>query len=219
MSGVTLMAVVVASCSGSSASGWSGSAATTTSAHMPAPTTFAQPPKLLRPMSFSECLVAYGTMCLTSCGPRAATRGRDAHMPLEYGPGWVGRPCLRRRWSLWVGATATAEIPRQVAWDQPAVVEAAGTYAVQGGPIGDWTITSFENIASGPVRRVEGAEVSSGAADVQRDRRARAIRWARCASPAGSGLGRRAGRGRLRNAHRPGRPGRLGPSRMPRTCW
>ena len=138
-------------------------------------------------MPFSECLVAYGTMCLTSCGPRAATRGLDAHMPLEYGAGWVGRPCLRRRWSLWVGATATAEIPYQVAWDQPAVVEAAGTYAVQGGLIGDWTITSFEKIASGPVRRVEGAEVSSGPADVQRDRRAWAIRCARCASAAGRG--------------------------------
>ena len=108
-------------------------------------------------------------------------------MPLEYGAGWVGRPCLRRRWSLWVGATATAEIPYQVAWDQPAVVEAAGTYAVKGGLIGDWTITSFEKIASGPVRRVEGAEVSSGPADVQRDRRAWAIRCARCASAASRG--------------------------------
>src|SRR5207248_9687480 len=43
------------------------------------------------PMPFSQGLVAYGTMCLTSCGPRAATPGLDAHMPLEYGAGWVGR--------------------------------------------------------------------------------------------------------------------------------
>ena len=50
MSGVTVMAVVVASCSSSSGSGWSGSAATTSSAHMPAPTTSAQPLKLLRPL-------------------------------------------------------------------------------------------------------------------------------------------------------------------------
>ena len=50
MSGVTVMAVVVASCSSSSGSGWSGSAATTSSAHAPAPTTSAQPLKLLRPL-------------------------------------------------------------------------------------------------------------------------------------------------------------------------
>ena len=50
MSGVTVMAVVVASCSSSSGSGWGGSAATTSSAHMPAPTTSAQPLKLLRPL-------------------------------------------------------------------------------------------------------------------------------------------------------------------------
>ena len=50
MSGVTVMAVVVASCSSSSGSGWSGSAATTSGAHAPAPTTSAQPLKLLRPL-------------------------------------------------------------------------------------------------------------------------------------------------------------------------
>jgi hypothetical protein len=171
------------------------------------------------PMPFSECLVAYGTMCLTGCSPRAATRGLDTHMPLEYGAGWVGRPCLRRRWSLWVGATATAEIPCQVAWDQPAVIEAAGTYAVQGGLIGDWTITSFEKIARArsvawkaprclQVLRTSSVIDVHGRFVVHAARRLRVV-----------GLGRRAGRGRLRNAHRPGRPGRLGPSRMPRTCW
>ncbi len=50
MSGVTVVAAVVASCSSSSGSGWSGSAATTSSAHSPAPTTSAQPLKLLRPL-------------------------------------------------------------------------------------------------------------------------------------------------------------------------
>ena len=50
MSGVTVMAVVVASCSSSSGSGWSASAATTSSAQMPAPTTSAQPLKLVRPL-------------------------------------------------------------------------------------------------------------------------------------------------------------------------
>ena len=54
MSGVTGMAVVVASCSGSSGSGWGGSAATTSSAHMAAPTTSAQPLKLLRPLKPSK---------------------------------------------------------------------------------------------------------------------------------------------------------------------
>jgi hypothetical protein len=45
----------------------------------------------------------------------------------------------------------------------------------------------FREDREGPVRRVEGAEVSSGPADVQRDRRAWAIRCARCASAAGRG--------------------------------
>ena len=48
MSGVTGMAVVVASCSSSSGSGSGGSAATTSSAPAPAPMTSAQPLKLLR---------------------------------------------------------------------------------------------------------------------------------------------------------------------------
>ena len=43
------------------------------------------------------------------------------------------------------------------AWDQLAVVEAAGTYAVHGGLIGDRTITSLEKIARGPIYRAEGA--------------------------------------------------------------
>jgi hypothetical protein len=157
MSDVTVVAVVVASCS----------------------------------LSSARCRSANVSGVCHNKSHRLRVRGRnsglDAHMPLEYGAGWVGRPCLRRRWSLWVGATATGEIPCEVAWDQPAVVEAAGTYAVQGGLIGDWTITSFEKIASGPVRRTEGAEVPSGPADVQRDRRAWAIRCARCASTAGRG--------------------------------
>ena len=150
----------------------------------------------------ANVLVAYGTMVLRSCGPRAATRGLDAHMPMEYGAGWVGRPCLRRRWSLWVGATATAEIPCQVAWDQPAVVEAAGKYAVQGGLIGDWTITSFEKIARGPIYRAEGAEVFSGRPDVQRDRRAWATRCAHCASAARVGPRSASGAGSSRELAR-----------------
>ena len=92
-------------------------------------------------------------------------------------------------------ATATAEIPDQVAGDELAVVEAAGTYAVQGGLIGDWTITSFGKIARVPIYRAEGAEVFSGRPDVQRDRSAWAIRCARCASAAASGPGSASGAG------------------------
>jgi hypothetical protein len=117
----------------------------------------------------------------------AATRGLDAQMPLEYGAGWVRQPCLRWQWRSWVVATATAEMPRQVAGNQLAVVEAAGNYVVQGGLIGDWTITSFEKIARGLIYRAEGAEVFSGRPDVQRDRSAWAIRCERCASAAGGG--------------------------------
>ena len=136
------------------------------------------------PRPFSESLVAYGTMVLRGCGPRAATRGLDAQMPSKHGPGCVRRRCLRWRWRSWVVATATAEIPDQVAGDELAVVEAAGKYAVQGGLIGDWTITSFGKIARGPIYRAEGAEVFSGRPEVQRDRSAWAIRCARCASAA-----------------------------------
>jgi hypothetical protein len=50
MSGVTVMAMMVASCSDRSGSSWSRRAATTSSAHAPAPTTSAQPLKLLRPL-------------------------------------------------------------------------------------------------------------------------------------------------------------------------
>ncbi|HEY1517295.1 MAG TPA: hypothetical protein VGF91_12815 [Solirubrobacteraceae bacterium] len=50
MSGVTVMAVVVASCSSSTGSGWSGSAATGGSVNAPAATTSAQPMMLLRPL-------------------------------------------------------------------------------------------------------------------------------------------------------------------------
>ena len=43
------------------------------------------------------------------------------------------------------------------AWDQLAVVEAAGTGAVHGGLISDRTIASLEKIAGGPIYRAEGA--------------------------------------------------------------
>jgi hypothetical protein len=67
-------------------------------------------------------------------------------------------------------------MPCHGAWDQLAVLEAAGTYAVQGGLIGDWTITSLEKIARGPIYRAESAGVFSSRPDVQRDGSAWAIR-------------------------------------------
>jgi hypothetical protein len=154
------------------------------------------------PKAFSESLVAYGTMVLRSCGPRAVTRGLDAQMPSKHGPGCVRRRCLRWRWRSWVVATATAEMPYQAAGDQLAVVEADGKYAVQGGLMGDWTITSFGKIARGPIYRAEGAEVFSGRPDVQRDRSAWAIRCARCASAAGSGHRSASGAGSSRERAR-----------------
>jgi hypothetical protein len=75
------------------------------------------------PRRFSESLVAYGIMVLRSCGRGAATPGLDRQMPREYGAGWARRPCLRWRRRSRVVATATAEMPRQVAGIKLAVVE------------------------------------------------------------------------------------------------
>jgi alpha-beta hydrolase superfamily lysophospholipase len=75
MSGVTVMAVVVASCSSSPRSGWSASAATTSSAHAPAPTTSAQP---LEAAPTAEAAEA------AECSPRRASRQRDTG-PLQHG--------------------------------------------------------------------------------------------------------------------------------------
>lgn len=163
--------------------------------------------------------MAYGTMVLRSCGLGAASRGLDAQMPSKHGPGGVRRRCLRWRWRSWAVATATGEIPYQVAGDELAVAEPTGKNAVQGGLIGDWTLPSFGEIARGPICRAEGAEVFSGRPDVQRDQSAWAIRCAPCASDAGSGSRSASGAGRGGNAHGPGQPERLGPSRVPRSCW
>jgi hypothetical protein len=112
------------------------------------------------PRPFNESLVAYGTMVVRSRGPRAATRGLDAQMPTKHGPGCVRRRCLRWRWRSWVAATATTEVPYQVARDELAVVEAAGKYAVRGGLIGDWTISPFEKIARAPIDRADCASAA-----------------------------------------------------------
>ena len=105
------------------------------------------------PRPFSESLVAYGTMSSQSCGPSAATRGSGAHRcRWTMGPDrWADRACGGG------DACGSGNRDRRDAlpggWDQLAVVEAAGTYAVHGGLIGDRTITSFEKIASGPIHR------------------------------------------------------------------
>lgn len=119
-------------------------------------------------------------------------------MPSKFWAGCVRRRCLRWRWRSWVVATASAEMPYQVAGDQLAVREAAGKHAVQRGLVGDWTIGSFGKIARGPIYRADGAEVFSDRRGVQDDRRAWAIRCARCASAVGSEPGSAGGAGSSR---------------------
>ena len=119
MSDVTVMAIVVPTCSNSSSSGSSFGTATMSSAQAPAPTS-GMPLKLrvfaadvrwfdrspcpkgdaadrVTPRRFGESLVAYATMSFGSCGPSAATQGVEAQMPLDYGARSVGQPCLRWR--------------------------------------------------------------------------------------------------------------------------
>lgn len=77
MSGVTVMAVVVASCSGSSGSGWSGSAATTGSAHAGADDVRAA----------TEAAPTAEAVEAAECSPRRASRQRDTG-PLQHGR-WI----------------------------------------------------------------------------------------------------------------------------------
>jgi hypothetical protein len=57
----------------------------------------------------------------------------------------------------------------QVSGKQTVVDEAAGTYKMQGGLIGDWAITSFTEIAKVPIFRAKGTELFVGCLDVRRD--------------------------------------------------
>src|SRR5450755_1420345 len=75
----------------------------------------------------------------------------------------------------------------QVSADQRAVVEAAGKDAAQVGLIGDCAIASFTEIAAGLISRARSTEVFSGCLDVERERRAGAVRPARCAPATGIG--------------------------------
>lgn len=108
-------------------------------------------------------------------------------MPTEDGAGCVCRPCLMWWWRSWVAVAVTAKMTYEVSADQLAVVEAAGKYAAQVGLIGDCAIASFKEIAAGLISRARSTEVFSGCLDVERERRARAVRLARCAPAAGIG--------------------------------
>jgi hypothetical protein len=57
----------------------------------------------------------------------------------------------------------------QVSGKQTVVDEAAGTYKMQGGLIGDWAITSFTEIAKAPLFKAKGTELFVGCLDVRRD--------------------------------------------------
>ena len=134
-------------------------------------------------------------------------------MPIEGGAGCVCRPCLTWWWRSWVAVAVTAEMTYQVFADQLAVVEAAGKYTAQVGLIGDCAIASFKEIAAGLISRARSTEVFSGCPDVERERRARSVRPARCAPAAGIGTSSTSTAGRLGNPHGSGQPGRPGHSR------
>jgi hypothetical protein len=57
----------------------------------------------------------------------------------------------------------------QVSGKQTIVDEAAGKYAMHGGLVGDFTTTSFTEIAKTPIYRAKGTELFSGCVDIGRD--------------------------------------------------
>jgi hypothetical protein len=71
--------------------------------------------------------------------------------------------------TLALAASASATTTYQVSGQQTVVDEAAGKYAMHGGLIGDWTITSFTEIAKAPIFKAKGTELFSGCLDVRRD--------------------------------------------------
>lgn len=121
------------------------------------------------------------------CGVGPRFEGLEAQVPTEDGAGCVCRPCLTWWWRSWVAVAVTAEMTYQVSADQLAVVEAAGKYAAHVGLIGDCAIASCKEIAAGLISRARSTEVFSGCLDVERERRARAVRPAHCAPAAGIG--------------------------------
>lgn len=171
------------------------------------------------PRPFSESIVACGMMAHRRCGVGPRFEGLEAQVPTEDGAGCVCRPCLMWWWRLWVAVAVTAEMTYQVSADQLAVVEAAGKYAAHVGLLDDCAIASFKEIAAGLISRARGTEVFSGCLDVERERRARAVRPARCAPAAGIGTSSTSTARSSREPARVRSAGRPGPSRAARACW
>jgi hypothetical protein len=71
--------------------------------------------------------------------------------------------------ALALAASASAATTYSVSGKQIVVDEAAGTFKMQGGLIGDWAITSFTEIAKTPIYRAKGTELFAGCLDVGRD--------------------------------------------------
>ena len=71
--------------------------------------------------------------------------------------------------ALALAASASAATTYQVSGKQIVVDEAAGTYTMQGGLIGDWAITSFTEIAKAPLYKGKGTELFAGCLDVKHD--------------------------------------------------
>jgi hypothetical protein len=71
--------------------------------------------------------------------------------------------------ALALAASAGAATTYQVSGKQTVVDEAAGKYTMHGGLIGDWTFTSFTEIAKAPIFKAKGTELFSGCLDVGRD--------------------------------------------------
>ena len=78
-------------------------------------------------------------------------------------------PILAAAAALALAASASAATTYQVSGKQIVVDEAAGTFKMQGGLIGDWAITSFTEIAKTPIYRAKGTELFVGCLDVGRD--------------------------------------------------
>jgi hypothetical protein len=71
--------------------------------------------------------------------------------------------------ALALTASASAATTYQVSGKQTVVDEAAGTYKMHGGLIGDWANTSFTEIAKAPIYKGKGTELFVGCLDVKRD--------------------------------------------------
>jgi hypothetical protein len=71
--------------------------------------------------------------------------------------------------ALTLAAPAGAATAYQVSGTQTVVDETAGTYKMHGSLVGDWSFTSYTEIATSPIYRAKGTELFSGCLDVRRD--------------------------------------------------